>query len=504
MLTPSQQAEILALYFGKKRTIRKIARELAVDRKTVSAVVKRRQVLTSPTLAERKSLLDPYQLGIEQMLKSDPSLPATVILQKIRREGYLGGITVLRALVAALRMDPTPKEAFLTLNFEPAECAQVDWGEFGDVFLNGTKIHAFIMVLCYSRKLYLEFTRREKFEDFIRCHENAFLYFGGVPAECWYDNLASAVTERMGSLTRFNAKFFAYMGHHGIKPFACNQARGNEKGRVEDGVKYIRSSFWPGRHFKDYPDLCDQGKEWQESFANKREHATTKKIPELVFKNIEQEKLSRLNAVSYDTDFIFSRPVAPNFHTLYDTNQYSVPWTLTGLPVTVRVDDKYITIYYHERFVTRHDRCYLKHQPLFTKPEHKADLLENKPLAKNNAWQLDVIKSLGPPLEQYLELLTAGRRSMRAESAKILALSTIYGRESLVKAVEELLRLGMIGVDNLELKLKSTTEATNPPPIRFEKEELNRAHPSIDLRQYDALYFKSKTDPSDNDGGNHE
>ena len=109
MLTPSLQAEILALFFGKKQTIRKIARECGVNRKTVAAVVKRRQVLTSPKPGERKSILDPYELRIEEMLKNDPYLPATVVLQKIRREGYLGGISVLRALVAALRVDPLRK-----------------------------------------------------------------------------------------------------------------------------------------------------------------------------------------------------------------------------------------------------------------------------------------------------------------------------------------------------------------------------------------------------------
>lgn len=501
MLSPSLQAEILALYFGEKLTFRKIAKKLGVNRKTVSEVVKRRTVETERKSGSRKSILDPFRPYVEQWLKDDPNLPATVILQKLRKKEYLGGISVLRASVSAMKVDPEPKEAFLTLNFEPGECAQVDWGEFGDVFRDAIKIHAFIMVLCHSRKLYLEFTRRECFEDFIRCHENAFRYFGGVPRECWYDNLASAVTERLGGLTRFNAKFLAYMGHHGIKPYACNQSRGNEKGRVEDGVKFVRSSFWPGRHFQDYPDLCAQGTDWQDGFANKREHATTRRIPELVFHVVEKEKLLVPNPIPYDTDHVFTHPVPPNFHIPYDTNHYSVPWTLTGLPVTVRVNDRYIKVHYHERFVTRHERCYLKHQPPFTKDEHKAGLLESKPLAKNNAWQLDAIKSLGAPLEKYLEFLTAGRRSLRAEGVKILALSTIYGRESLVKAVEELLQLGIVGVDNLEMKLKSSTEATNPPPIRFEKEELNRVHHSVDLRQYDAMYFKSK---NDNNGGNHE
>ena len=117
----------------------------------------------------------------------------------------------------------------------------------------------FAMILCYSRLLYIEFTRSEKFEGFIWCHENAFRSFGGlVPKECWYDNLTSTVTDRMDSLVRCNVGFMACLGHHGVRPHACNSAKGNEKGRVEDVIKYIRSSFWPGRKFTDFEDLCKQ------------------------------------------------------------------------------------------------------------------------------------------------------------------------------------------------------------------------------------------------------
>ena len=100
------------------------------------------------------------------------------------------------------------------------------------------------MVLAYSRMIYVEFTRSEIFEEFIRCHESAFRYFGGAVKECWYDNLATAVTDRMGGLIRFNSRFMSYMGHHGVRPHACNVARGNEKGRVEDLIKYIRMNFY--------------------------------------------------------------------------------------------------------------------------------------------------------------------------------------------------------------------------------------------------------------------
>ena len=117
-----------------------------------------------------------------------------------------------------------PREAFLRLEFGPGEVAQVDWGEFGDVFGDGIKVHCFAMVMSFSRMIYVEFTRSEKFEEFIRCHEHAFRFFGGAPRECWYDNLATAVSDRMGRLIRFNSRFMAYMGHHSVRPHACNVA----------------------------------------------------------------------------------------------------------------------------------------------------------------------------------------------------------------------------------------------------------------------------------------
>jgi hypothetical protein len=326
------------------------------------------------------------------------------------------------------------------------------------------------------------FTRSEKFEEFIRCHENAFKYFGGlVPQECWYDNLASAVTDRMGSLVRFNARFLAYMGHHAIHPFACNPARGNEKGRVEAGVKFIRSSFWPGRKFENFADLELQARNWLDGFANRREHHATRKIPILHFQAEEHAKLRPMNPHPYDTNEVFSRVVPPHFHVLYDTNKYSVPWTLTGMTVTIRSNESEIKVFYNERFITSHARSYKKHE-VFTKPEHQATLLERKPGANARiSWQLAAIKNIGPRMSDYIELLKSGTRSLRAEVQKILGLSTIYGDSVVHDAVIELLQTATIGVDNLELLLKArhNPETTlNPAPLNFQNSKLNRVPPN--------------------------
>jgi transposase len=211
MLTPEQQSQILALHYGEKKSTRGIARMLGVTRDSVRAVIKRRQVNLVVTPGKRGSILDPYKAHVLDLLKKDPAIQTPAVLNQIREHGYLGGISILFEYMKKERVTPNrSKEAFLRLDFKPGETAQVDWGEFGDPFGDGCKIHCFAIVLCHSRYMYIEFTKSEKFEDFIRGHEHAFRFFGGVPKECWYDNLTSAVTDRLGSLIKFNARFLAY------------------------------------------------------------------------------------------------------------------------------------------------------------------------------------------------------------------------------------------------------------------------------------------------------
>jgi transposase len=484
------------MHFGQKKGSRAIAAALGIGRKAVRRVIDRRRVALEVEQKARGSIIDPYKPIIAELLEKDPRMSATTILQRLRDEGYLGGYTAVKIYVRYNRAVPArSREAFLKLQFVPGECAQVDWGEFGDVFGDGSKVHCFLMVLSFSRLLYIEFTQSEKFEEFIRCHENAFRYFGGlVPQECWYDNLASAVTDRMGSLVRFNSRFMAYMGHHGIRPHACNPAKGNEKGRVEGGVKLVRTSFWSGRKFTDFDDICRQADQWRDEIANRREHRATRKIPCLQFEAEEKKYLRPMNPHPYDTDEIFPRVVPPTFHIAYDTNQYSVPWTLVGMNVTIRVNAREIKVFYNERFVTRHERCYKKQQTI-SQPEHSEGLMARKPGAAREGWQVQAVKSLGPSMGAYLDLLRSGHRSIRTEVARILALATVYGESEVHEAATELLNRGVVGVENLELSLKARNHPAEselkPAPLQFQKAKLNRVVPTVDLRRYDALLLES-------------
>jgi transposase len=500
LLTVEVQAEILTLYFSDKRSVRSIAREMGVDRKTVRKLIDRRKVETKAKVGARGSMLDPYKESICEFLRKDQKITGTSILNYLRTQGYVGGFSILKNFVRAERGRLVrPREAFLRLEFGPGEVAQVDWGEFGDVFGDGVKIHCFAMVMAYSRMIYVEFTRSEKFEEFIRCHEHAFKFFDGVPKECWYDNLTSAVSDRISGLIRFNARFMAYMSHHGVRPHACNVASGNEKGRVEDLIKYIRMNFWSGRSFTDFDDLTKQFIVWRDQTANNREHRTTRRVVRLLFESTDKPGLMLRNQVPYDTDEIFSRNVTSDFHLQYETNRYSVPWTLVGLTITVRVNSYELKVYYNEKFICSHQRSYLKNM-VFTTEVHRAGLLERKPGATRETWQLGYVKSLGPRMAEYVELVRQGPRSLKYELSRLVALVTVYGEAMVLDACAECLGSGIVGVHNLELFLKRLHHPSkvnlNPEPIKFNSEKLNRVHPAVDLRKYDALYFEGENQVS--------
>lgn len=490
MLDPCLQSEILRLHYAEKLSQRKIAQTLGVNWKTVAAVLQRRSVKDKRDGAARRSILEPYFTVIDALLKDAPLRSAVNLLQHLRGKGYTGGVSILRDHVRAVRPTP-PKEAFVRIEYCPGEVAQVDWGEFGDVFGDGTKVHAFVIVSGYSGAIWVEFTLSETLCAFLRCHERALGFFRGVHREYWYDNLASVVAERVGKLVRFNPRFLAYAGFHAFRPVAMNPGKGNEKGSVENGVKFVRGSFWPGRAFKDLDDLNAQAREWIERFANLREHKGKGKIPALALEE-ERPHLLPLRPEPYDTDEILSCPVRPDHRIVFRSNTYTVPWTLVGKTLTVRADDRTVTIFYGPKPVAHHARSYRARQDI-RNPAHEDGLIEIKPGAGSSA-AIEAIRSLGPNARAYLDVLKAGGRSLKREIAELLVLKTVYGAETLEQALGTALKKGVVGVSNVErlLRLMEAPEKSAPPLELNAK--LSFVAPTPDLRTYDALLLSEKDD----------
>lgn len=497
MLDPGVQAEILRLHHAEQISDRQIADQLNVNRKTVALVVKRGRVTT--TLHQRHprtSILEPHYGFIERLLEDAPGRSAVNILLRLREAGYQGGITILRDHLRRIRPSEQ-EEAFFELDFAPGEAAQIDWGEFGDVFGNGTKVHAFVMVLCFSRMLYVEFTLRETLPALLRCYQRALQFFGGLCREYWHDNMRTVMAEREGRLWRLTPMFEAYRGFHGFKAILCGIGKGNEKGRVENGVKIVRNQFWPGRHFEDLADINSQACQWRDEIVNRREHATTGKIPELVLAN-EKNALLPLRSDPYETDDIFTTTVSPFFKVRFDKNKYSVPWTLSGKPVTVRGDDDQVRVCYGENVIAIHQRCFLKGQ-IISNEMHGHGLREHKSAA-SRTWQLETVASWGPSCRRYLEIIQTGQRSLRSEIRELLCLATVYGHQQLEDTIGRLLKKGNVGVSHVERALRlSDAQPKAPPPLQLKQENLNFVPPAPDLRSYDNLLLSAKNESEEED-----
>ena len=217
-----------------------IGRKMNLDARTVKRWVKEKRFRQRNSPA-RKSKLDPFKPAILAMLEKHP-YTAVQIFQKIHEEGFTGGLTIVKDYVRKVR--PKKTKPFLKLCFAPGECAQVDWGSFGSVNVDSTRrrLSFFVMVLCYSRMMYVEFTVSQTMEHFLGCHQNAFAFFGAVPRKIMVDNLKSAVIRRItGDQPVFNPKYADFARHYGFEITPCAVGKGNEKGYTS----YCTSSwFW--------------------------------------------------------------------------------------------------------------------------------------------------------------------------------------------------------------------------------------------------------------------
>jgi len=303
-------------------TAGQIAETLNLDERTVRAWMDEERYQPRQA-AKRPSKLDEYRPEIVRLLQGHP-YTAQQILNRIRESGYTGGYSILKELVRTIR--PPRQEAFLTLAFAPGECAQVDWGYAGNIHVGNTtrRLSFFVMVLCYSRRIYLEFTLTERLEQFLACHMNAFHYFGGVPGKVMVDNLKSAVlSHSLGQLAEYHPRYLDFAAHYGFEARACNVRKPNEKGRVENAVGYVKKNFLSGLELKDQASVQTGGRLWMEEVANKRIHSVTRRVPDEMFKEENLQPLPTSGV--YDTGVPKDTVASSQYRVAFDGNRYSVP-----------------------------------------------------------------------------------------------------------------------------------------------------------------------------------
>jgi transposase len=493
----TQLADALRLSLIEGLSIRAIARRLQLSRKTVRKLLGRATERTPPSSEPRASLLAPYDAEIHRLLADTPELKAPAILERLRPLGYTGGITILRDRVRVLRPH-TPKEAFLTLDFTPGSAFQVDWADFGFA-LPGCprRVSGFVMVACYSRYLYLEFTLSQAMGTFLRCMERGLAFFGGVATADIFDNMKTVVVSHTPHATVFNPRFVEYAKARGFAVVACNVKRANEKGLVERPIGFVRVRFWPGRRFTDLLDLNTQALQWRDDIANHRVHEVTGKVPALMFRHDEQRHLKPIPATPFDVDDLETNTVTKSFRVTFDRNRYSVPWRLASQSVLVRATDDVVGVFLGRKQVAAHRRSWGVGQDI-EHPSHKAGLLEKKPRAAAGALPPG-LSGLGQTGTEYFKIFAAGGRSVARETVRLSFLVELFGEHATCAAIAEVMATGHVGAEYVEYVLRHKKGLVpSAAPLRLGDPVLDQ----LSLREPDlSLYDQLIPQPMTRDPG---
>ncbi len=463
---PDRTAEVLRLSYVEGLGVRAIARRLSMARKTVRKLLGRGlPERKEPAAPSRASVLDQFVPQIQSWLVQTPELTAPAVLERLRPLGYGGGVSVLRERMRALR-PPAKREAFLTLDFRPGEAMQVDWADFGFAIPGcPRRVSAFVMALCYSRRLYLEFVLSQSMGSFLRCMERGLAFYGGSAATEIYDNMKTVVLEPHPRHPVFNPRFVQYASARGFAVRACTPGRGNEKGRVERPIGFIRSRFWPGRRCTDLLDLNVQAAAWRDGPCNNRVHEATGKVPALVFEAEEKRLLKPLPPLPVETDDLLSAGVTKSFRVAFDRNRYSVPSRLVGQSVLVRADDETVSVYLGPKQVARHRRSWGIGEDI-EDPSHKRAALEDKPRASGAL--PPGLDGLGETGARYFQVFAASHRSLAREAQRLVLLVELFGESQCTSAIAEVMSTGHVGAEYVEYVLRHKRRLTpSPPPLHL-------------------------------------
>jgi transposase len=325
MISKEREAEILRLYHAEKWPIGTIATQIGVHHSVVRRVLGQAGILI-PRIMSRPSIADPYMPFMLEVLAKYPRLSATRLYQMVHERGYRGAVDHFRHIVASVRPRPAA-EAFLRLRTLPGEQGQVDWAHFGKVTIGRAtrRLWAFVMVLSWSRAIFLRFYLSAAMPSFLRGHVDAFRFFEGVPRVLLYDNLKSAVLERFGQAIRFHPTLIELSAHYRYEPRPVAVARGNEKGRVERAIRYVRDSFFAARSWHDLNDLNHQALAWTTGLALDRRWPEDSARSVRDTFNEERLRLLALPENDFPTEERVEVEIGKTPYARFDLNDYSVP-----------------------------------------------------------------------------------------------------------------------------------------------------------------------------------
>lgn len=472
------EAQILRYYHVEKWRAGTIARQLHVHRGTVQRVLAQAGLPRIGAVL-RPSQIDTYLPFIHETLKKFPSLTASRLYAMVTERGYRGNAHHFRHLISLHRPRPVP-EAYLRLRTLPGEQGQVDWGHFGHLQIGRARrpLMAFVMVLSWSRQIYLRFFLDARMDSFLAGHAGAFEAWSGLPKVLLYDNLKSAVLERQGDAIRFHPTLLAFAAHHRYEPRPVAIARGNEKGRVERAIRYVRDNFFAARTVTDLDELNAQAAHWCAGLAADRpcREEPTISVREAFAR--EQPSLLALPENPYPCELPLAVKVGKTPYVRFDLNDYTIPHTHVRRTLTVRASPRQVRILDGTELLATHERSYDRGAQIEI-AAHINALVERKREARHHRGLDHLARAV--PASQALMLRAAERGGNLGNiTTHLLRLLDRYGAAELQAAIEETL---------------ASDAAPHQNPVRLALErrrEARQAPPPVDIQLPDHVRHKDK------------
>ena len=456
------EAKILRYFHVEKWPVGTIARQLGLHHGTVDRVLSQAG-LPKLERPHRASLLDPFLPFVRASLEQYPRLCASRLYAMVRERGYGGGADHFRHLMQHYRPRAQP-EAYLRLKTLPGEQAQVDWGHFGTLTIGRAQrpLMAFVMVLSWSRQILLRFFVDARMASFLHGHEAAFQAWGGLPRVLLYDNLKSAVLERQGDAIRFHPTLLAFAGHYRFEPRPVAVARGNEKGRVERAIRYVRDGFFAARTWRDLDDLNAQADAWCAGQAADRPCPEERTLTVRQAFAQEQPRLLALPDNPFPSDERLEAKVGKTPYVRFDRNDYSLPYTHVQRLVTVVASPQQVRVLDGTAVIACHPRSYDQGAQIEDQA-HLAELVARKRAARHHRGQ-DRLAQAAPNSRDLLLAAAARGENLGSLTAALLRLLDAYGASELQAAIAEALQRGVPHPNAVRLSLERRREQRDQPP----------------------------------------
>ena len=501
-ISPELEAKILRYFHVEKWRVGTISQQLGVHHGTVDRVLSQAG-LPKAQRPHRPSLIDAYLPFVLHILEQYPKLTASRLYAMVRERGYSGGEDHFRHLIAHHRPRLQP-EAYLRLKTLPGEQSQVDWGHFGKFTIGKAEriLMAFVMVLSFSRRIFLRFFLDAQMANFLRGHEAAFAAWGGLSRVVLYDNLKSVVLERQGDAIRFHPTLLEFAAHYRFEPRPVAVARGNEKGRVERAIRYVRDSFFAARQWRDLDDLNAQAEAWCQGQAADRPCPEDRSISVRAAFAQEQPKLLALPDNPFPTDERQEVSAGKTPYVRFDRNDYTIPYTHVRRTLTVVASPTQVRVLDGATVIASHPRSYDKDKQV-EDPAHIAELTARKRQARQHRGT-DRLAHAAPNSRELLTRAAERGNNLGSITAALLRLLDHYGATELEAAIGEALTRGVPHPNAVRLALERRRELRDqPPPLPIALPADKRVRELVvsphKLDDYDQLQSHQEDDDDDHD-----